>query len=225
MSADQTQTKYPEALACPPASPSFPARCLGFGIFQIDLEREEFWRQGTRVKLQRKVYQTLLVLLSNAGKVVTREEMRKHVWLENSRVNFDANINTTINKLRQVLSDSSERPSYIETIPRRGYCFVAPLEFSDLLRPASPTPGAAPVETGRGAAHSDTSSPHPRYSLPIGLRIATLVLAGMVVGSILVLAWFSYNHSHKALVSLQRITWERPAPVERSCLYRRTSGT
>jgi len=191
MSADPTQMNYPQAPACPPASPSFPARYLQFGTFQIDLEREEFWRQGTRVKLQRKVYQTLLILLSNTGNVVTREEVRKHVWPENSQVNFDANINTTMNKLRQVLSDSSETPIYIETIPRRGYCFMAPLEFSDSLRPESPEPGAAPAQTGRGAEHSDTRSPHPPYCLPIGLRIATLVLAGMVVGSILVLAWFS----------------------------------
>ena len=207
MSADESQTNQPEIAQGPLEMPSFPARYMRFGRFQLDLQREELWQDGERVKLQGKVYQILLVLLSRAGDVVTREEVRKHLWPENPQVNFDANVNTTMNKLRQVLGDSPEKPVYIETIPRRGYCFLAPLEFSDSLEPAAaPKPAAAPAPPAAAAAV--TSLPVP-YSLPMALRIATLVLAGMIVGSILVLAWFSYSRSHKTLNSSLEIACEQ----------------
>src|SRR6267143_119538 len=73
----------------------------------------------------------LLTLLEKPGEVVTREELRFRLWPADTHVNYDANVNTTVNKLRQALGDSSEKPLYIETIPRKGYCLIVQPEFAE----------------------------------------------------------------------------------------------
>jgi len=108
------------------------ARYARFGAFLADLERAELYQNGQRVKVQAKLFQALVLLLRRAGDVVTREEVRRQLWPETFLTNLDANVNTTINKLRQVLDDSPERPLYIETVPRRGYSFVAAVKLSDV---------------------------------------------------------------------------------------------
>src|SRR5271170_7665043 len=112
------------------AAPSGP-RFLRFGPFQIDQQRQEVTKNGSRLKLQGKVYQVLVALLDKPGEVVTREELRQRLWPADTHVNYDANVNTTVNKLRQVLGDSTDKPLYIETIPRKGYCLVVPSEGSN----------------------------------------------------------------------------------------------
>jgi DNA-binding winged helix-turn-helix (wHTH) protein len=102
-----------------------PNRYLCFGTFHLDLHKEELFKDGTRVKLQGKVYQALFALLQKPGEIVTREELRMHLWPLDTHVNYDANVNTTVNKLRQVLGDSSDQPAFVDTIPRKGYSFVA----------------------------------------------------------------------------------------------------
>jgi len=188
-----------EIAPVPAALPSFSTRYLRFGPFQVDLQREDLRRDGERIRLQGKVYQTLLILLSRAGSVVTREEVRRHLWPENPQVNFDANVNTTMNKLRQALGDSPENPVYIETIPRRGYCFLMEVEFANLPLPGSAK--SAEMSEGRAAdaVRSGALNEQRSFALPVGFRVATLVLAGMIVGALLVLAWFSHSHSRKAL--------------------------
>src|SRR6202521_4110539 len=111
----------------PPAG----SRFLRFGPFQVDQQRQEVTKNGSRLKLQGKVYQVLVALLDKPGEVVTREELRQRLWPADTHVNYDANVNTTVNKLRQVLGDSSDKPLYIETIPRRGYCLLVQPEISD----------------------------------------------------------------------------------------------
>src|ERR1700730_15268981 len=110
----------------------FPARYAHSGAFQADLEREELYQNGQRVKVQAKVFQGLLPLLSRAGAIVPREEVRRQHWRDTFLATLDANVSTTMNKLRQVLGDSPEAPVYVETIPRRGYTFIASVEFSSV---------------------------------------------------------------------------------------------
>jgi len=98
-----------------------PARYVCFGTFHLDLKKEELFKDGTRVKLQGKVYQALLALLQKPGEIVTREELRMQLWPSDTHVNYDANVNTTVNKLRQVLGDSPDQPAFVDTIPRKGY--------------------------------------------------------------------------------------------------------
>lgn len=99
-------------------------RYLSFGNFVVDLKREELFKDGTRIKLPGKVYQTLIALLDRAGEVVSRGDLRVKLWPQGTHVNYDANVNTTVNKLRLALGDSPDKPIYVETIPRQGYSFV-----------------------------------------------------------------------------------------------------
>ena len=120
-----------EVKPAPDFNVNSPSRYVRFGSFQLDLQRYELFKNGTRVKLQGKVGEVLLILIENPGEIITREVLRMRLWPMDTHVNYDANVNTTVNKLRRVLDDSSERPSLIETIPRKGYTFVGKLEYVD----------------------------------------------------------------------------------------------
>jgi DNA-binding winged helix-turn-helix (wHTH) protein len=108
----------------------FPARCLRFGAFQLDVQRQELHKDGAQIKVQGKVYQALVTLLENPGEIVTREVLRARMWPRDTGLNYDANVNTTVNKLRRLLGDTGEQVKFIETIPRRGYSFIAQVEYS-----------------------------------------------------------------------------------------------
>jgi DNA-binding winged helix-turn-helix (wHTH) protein len=172
-------------------------RYIRFGPFQIDQQREEVTQNGTRLKLQGKAYQVLLALLEKPGEVVTREELRQRMWPAEIQVNYDANVNTTVNKLRQTLGDSSDKPVYVETIPRKGYCFVAQPEFSD--HPA-PSHQRAVVSTTTSAGESVQTQAQQGRSTSGGMRLADssfwvtlgvigLVLAGMLLGAGIATLW------------------------------------
>jgi DNA-binding winged helix-turn-helix (wHTH) protein len=106
-----------------------------FGQFHVDLQREELFKEGSRVRIPSKVFQVLLALVERPGEIVTREAMRARLWPEGAFVNYDANVNTTVNKLRLALGDSPEKPMYVETIPRQGYCFLGTVErVNELLK-------------------------------------------------------------------------------------------
>jgi len=109
------------------------ARYLRFGEFQVDLQREELLKRGSRVRIPSKVFQVLLALVERPGEIVTREVLRVRLWPGGTFVNYDANVNTTVNKLRLALGDSPDKPTYVETIPRQGYCFLGSVERSNEL--------------------------------------------------------------------------------------------
>ena len=98
-----------------------------FGTFEVDLRAGELRKQGKRLKLQEQPFQVLVALLQRPGDVVTREELRSQIWPEDTFVDFDNSLNTAINKLREALGDSADNPHFIETLPRRGYRFLAPV--------------------------------------------------------------------------------------------------
>src|SRR5215475_1432917 len=122
-------------------------RYIRFGPFHIDRQRQQVSRGGTRLKVQGKVYQVLLALLEKHGQVVTREELKQTLWSSDTHVNFDANVNTTVNKLRQILGDSTDKPVYIETIPRKGYSFLLDPEYATQPFPPSSFVSPAGTET------------------------------------------------------------------------------
>jgi DNA-binding winged helix-turn-helix (wHTH) protein len=164
------------------------ARYARFGAFLADLERAELYQNGQRVKVQAKLFQALVLLLRRAGDVVTREEVRRRLWPETFLTNLDANVNTTINKLRQVLDDSPERPLYIETVPRRGYSFVAAVEFSDspseaVLEVPNQRSASEPLANGMGLVWSDKS-------FYVFARVISLLFGGMILGALLTFVWF-----------------------------------
>lgn len=141
------------------------SRYLCFGGFQLDTQRELLFKDGSKIRLPGKVFQTLVALLEKPGEVVTREALREKLWPEGTFVNYDANVNTTVNKLRLVLGDSPDQPAYIETIPRLGYCFVGSVERKTEL----PKVGAAPPADARGALMASTAA----LPLPIELKNAS----------------------------------------------------
>src|SRR5205809_5750813 len=148
MSTEVISMREPEDPAVSERTLLSSGRYVSFGPFRIDPQRQEVVRNGSRLKLQGKVYQVLVTLLEKPGEVVTREELRTRLWPADTHVNYDANVNTTVNKLRQALGDSTDKPLYIETIPRKGYCLLVQPEVTDKppLRFAQNEPSADSVQ-------------------------------------------------------------------------------
>src|ERR1700730_8784800 len=101
------------------------------GVFEVDVRAGEVRKQGVRIKLQEQPFHGLRVLLRRPGEIVTREELREQLWQSDTFVDFDNGLNTSINKLREALGDSADSPRFIETLPRRGYRFIAPVTAVD----------------------------------------------------------------------------------------------
>jgi len=114
-------------------------RVFRFGPFAVDTEARELSKDGTRIKLRGHPYLILEALLARAGKVVTREEIRKRLWPADTFVDFEHGLNTSVKKLREVLCDSADEPRYIETVPRVGYRFIVPVETLESPQHASDT--------------------------------------------------------------------------------------
>jgi DNA-binding winged helix-turn-helix (wHTH) protein/Flp pilus assembly protein TadD len=114
----------------PPMRESALMERFRFGRFELDLEAQELRRAGQPVKLQTRPFRILALLVSRAGTVVTREEIRDHVWGSDTWVDFDHNVSFCVHQIRLALQDRAARPTFVETLPRRGYRFVAPVETS-----------------------------------------------------------------------------------------------
>jgi len=102
-------------------------RLVRFGTFEADLQTGELRKDGVKLKFSGQPFQVLAILLERAGDVVTREELQKRLWPD-TFVDVERNLNTAVNKIREVLGDSAESPRFIETLPRRGYRFIGTLE-------------------------------------------------------------------------------------------------
>jgi TolB-like protein/DNA-binding winged helix-turn-helix (wHTH) protein/Flp pilus assembly protein TadD len=110
------------------SAPAPAARVLRFDTFELDLRAGELHKRGVKLRLQGQPVQLLTILLQSAGSVVTREELRSQLWPADTFVDFDHSLHNAIGRIREVLGDSAEIPRYIETLPRRGYRFIAPVE-------------------------------------------------------------------------------------------------
>src|SRR5947208_12526748 len=111
----------------PVAEPATTSAVVRFGVFEVDLRAGELRKHGAKLKLTGQPFQVLTILLQQPGEVVTREELHKRLWPD-TFVDVDHNLNTAINKIREVLGDSADSPRFVETLPRRGYRFIAPVE-------------------------------------------------------------------------------------------------
>jgi TolB-like protein/DNA-binding winged helix-turn-helix (wHTH) protein len=104
---------------------------IRFGVFEVDLQARELRKQGFKVKLQEQPFQILSMLLERPGELVTREEIQKRLWPADTFVDFDSGLNRATNRLRESLGDDAENPRFVETAPRRGYRFIAPVHIPD----------------------------------------------------------------------------------------------
>ena len=119
-------------------------RVVRFGVFELDLAARELRAQGKRVHLQDKPYELLVALIERPGELVTRETLRSRLWPADTFVAFDDNLNAAVRKVRDALGDSAEAPRFVETVPRHGYRFVAPVSGTSQLAAAAPVEPSVP---------------------------------------------------------------------------------
>jgi eukaryotic-like serine/threonine-protein kinase len=166
------------------------SRTVRFGAFEADLHSGEVRKSGSRIKLQEQPFKVLQILLERPGALVTREELQTRIWPEENYGDFDHAVNVAVGKLRTALGDSADNPSFIETVPRRGYRFVAPLE-----RTAVEAPPAAPVIA------------EPPSRAISGRTIA--LFASLIVAAVIVLGlgmWLGRRTAPSRPLDFQRLT-------------------
>lgn len=155
-------------MSTPPRSS--PQKTIRFAVFEVDLAAGELRKNGARVRLQEQPFQILAYLLHRAGEVVTREELREKLWPADTFVDFDHSLNTAINKLREALGDSASNPRYVETLARRGYRFLAPLQ----------TAAAKAHDSPEAAGSAVAAAFHPGLEVPLPHRGLTRGLFGLI---------------------------------------------
>ena len=168
------------------ALPVASTRIVRFGVFEVDLKACELRKHGFRIKLAEQPFQVLAFLLERPGEIITREELRDRLWPGDTFVDFDHGLNNAVMRVREVLLDSSEHPRYVETVPRRGYRFVAPVEETSVPPPVpaiTELEGAStsPASAASKPALEHTISEHPNVPRWFTSRLAAAI-AIVVVG-------------------------------------------
>jgi len=148
-------------------------RRLRFDNFELDLRTEELRKHGVRLRLQGQPLQVLAALLKCAGDVVTREELRAQIWNTDTFVDFDHSLHNAIARLREVLGDSAESPRYIETLPRRGYRFIAPVDAGDVPAPSGAADSLPPAAL---PAHPRLTKSHALLLTAFAVLVISIVL-------------------------------------------------
>jgi TolB-like protein/DNA-binding winged helix-turn-helix (wHTH) protein/Flp pilus assembly protein TadD len=165
---------------------------LRFGIFEADLGTGELRRRGVRIRLQEQPFQVLAVLLTRPGELVTRDELRGRLWTADTFVDFEHGLNKAINKIREALGDSAESPRFVETVPRRGYRFIADVAVVDF---ESVAPEAhAPSTVGDPLTADDREPPEvtEQSIAPKSRgwqRTLTIAGCGLTLASVILVGW------------------------------------
>jgi TolB-like protein/DNA-binding winged helix-turn-helix (wHTH) protein/Flp pilus assembly protein TadD len=155
--------------------------CVRFGVFQLDLATGELYKHGIRLKLQDQPIQVLTFLLEQSGQIVTREELQRRLWGGDTYVDFDHSLNISINKLRDALGDSASTPRYIETLPRKGYRFIAPVTREEPVgRSSSAVAEQPPAAPPAAVAASPAVKAKGRWGLYL-TAAATVVVIGLIL--------------------------------------------
>ena len=176
-----------------------PACKFRFGPFELSVRARELYKQGRKLKLRPQPFQVLLLLLENAGEVVTREQVRERVWTSDTFVDFEHGLNTAIKELRGVLNDSAKEPRYIETLPKLGYRLIAPVEREPAQAGAearSPEAGGAAAED-RVPAPGDAPGTAPRGWMRRGWAIAAIAVAA-AAGLLFAAKWLRSREAPRA---------------------------
>jgi TolB-like protein/DNA-binding winged helix-turn-helix (wHTH) protein len=182
--------------------PSLNQCALRFGPYVVDLQAGELRKSGSRVRLQEKPLQLLAALAEQSGRVVTREDLRGRLWPDDTFVDFETGLNTAVSKLRDALSDDAQNPGYIETLPRRGYRFLVPVERIEALKEnlaQTDSPAAAPSETGEDTVRIPPPNAAPAGRSSRSAQIFALML--VVCLGIAYAAWRFYEHEHVSAAS------------------------
>ena len=168
-------------------SPAEKSRVVHFGLFEVDLQEQELRKSGIRIKLQEQPFQILAVLLEHPGQTVTREELRQKLWPTDTFVDFDHSLNSSVKKLRLALADDSDNPRFIETLHRRGYRFIAPVDGS----PASVHEPALPASVDHTPVPTHENRSHAK---------ALVGLVALLTSLAVLLVAFNVGHSRDRLL-------------------------
>jgi DNA-binding winged helix-turn-helix (wHTH) protein/Tol biopolymer transport system component len=150
--------------------------CGRFDRYEVDLNRGELRKEGVSVAIQEQPSQILRMLLQAEGEVVTREQLCAALWPKDTFVDFEHGINTAVKKLRQALEDSAERPRFVETLPRIGYRFMVPVEWTNSRHGMSLLPNVVAIAPPETPTSSPSAPPKRRWRLKVSLAVAALVV-------------------------------------------------
>jgi Tol biopolymer transport system component/DNA-binding winged helix-turn-helix (wHTH) protein len=165
-------------------------KVVRFGLYEVDLAAQELRKSGIKIKLQEQPFQILALLLEKPGEIITREEIQKRLWAGDTFVDFDLGLNSAVKKLRQALGDESDNPRFVETLYRRGYRFLAPVQNGN------PAVSLVPAFPGNGSSVSQAAHPSESQAQPIApaasprratrllgyLALPLLLAAGLLIG-------------------------------------------
>ena len=155
-------------------------RIVRFGVFEVDRVSGELRKNGSRIRLQEQPFQVLTMLLERPGEMVTREELRSKLWPADTFVDFDHSLNTAVNKLREALGDAAANPRFVQTVARRGYRFIAPVQengSAQSIPVQSPSPESGELRMqAQPAFHPQLAVPIPRRGLTRGLFLLIQVM-------------------------------------------------
>src|SRR3954465_11870144 len=160
---------------------------IHFGPFELDPDAEQLRKRGVSLKLQPKQFVLLFLLAQRAGEIVSRQEIQQRVWGGDTFVDFDRGINFCINQIRAALGDDADRPRYIETIPRRGYRFIANIEGNGKVEPdVSGSSAARPAPSHDDESERQQALPPAPFLTKRKVLAGSLVLLGAIVAVLLV---------------------------------------
>lgn len=183
------------------ATPAYRGLVYRFGIFEVSVESRELFRHGHRVKLQDQPFQLLLLLLENAGETVDREQIRLHLWPENTFVDFGQSLGTAVTKLRQALGDDANNPRFIETRPRLGYRFIAPVARINTTESVVPDTHPKPDTAARSeAGQTIVAAESLQGSRSVRLWSAVAIVFALVIG-IAAAGWHEYLRRHRFVIA------------------------
>lgn len=154
---------------------------LRFATFEVDLQQHELRKNGLKLKLHGQPFQVLAMLLETPGEVVNREHLRERLWPTDTFVDFDHGVNTAINRLREALGDSADNPRFVETLPRRGYRFIAPIESIPPV-PAVMDASPSPLPQAQPSPLPETGV-QPRHGKRFVWILAAALLLGLLVAA------------------------------------------
>jgi TolB-like protein/DNA-binding winged helix-turn-helix (wHTH) protein/Tfp pilus assembly protein PilF len=182
-------------------SPSSPPNAIyRFGAYELDVRTRELRKNGLRIRCQEQPLQVLVALLARPGELLTREELRQRVWPEDTFVDFDHALTTAVKKIRLALNDEADAPRYLETVPRRGYRFIAPVQVENMDArqtnvPATEDGGVGPLE-------------RPIFNRRVFLLTATMI------GIVVAVFYWSNHHTRASGMSMTGRTMLAVLPFE-----------
>ena len=177
-------------------SPGLPS-LVRFGPYEADLLSGELRKSGIRLKIQDRPFQILAILIEQPGQVITREQLQKRLWAEDTFVDFEHGLNTAINKLRQVLSDEADNPRFIETLPKRGYRFIAPVSGASTVPETQEATASAPTEVRKGNGFAPAAVPVtvPHAAGKNRIRPSVAAIAAVFLAAVAIGGWYFFSRS------------------------------